>query len=354
MMPMASSRYTSLRGEHVESPRIGSEADLDAPVTALFWCAGGAAFALGDGSVLFGDPSLRGQTRIPAHDGAILAAAPTPDLLGLITGGDDGRVCRIVPGTDPETVANAGRGWVEHVASAPWGAIAWAVNRAMACMLPDRTLLHLDLPSSCGGLAFAPKGQRLAVAHYGGVTLWSPSIKGAPSQSLVWGGSHIGVTWSPDARFLLTPMQESALHGWRLSDKTSMHMGGYPAKPRSLSWSRNGRLLATSGNQGALVWPFKGKDGPMGEQADEFARERSLTTAVAFHPKRDLLAIGYANGLLTLVDIANDRALILRRGEDGAIDHLAWGPDGSHLAYASIQGFCGIMEMEGFIRERFQ
>jgi WD40 repeat protein len=245
-------------------------------------------------------------------------------------------------------VADAGRGWVEHVAAAPWGAIAWAESRAAACMLPDRTLLRLELPSSCGGLAFAPKGQRLAVAHYGGVKLWSPS------QSLHWGGSHIGATWSPDARFLLTPMQESALHGWRLSDKANMHMGGYPANARSLSWSRNGRLLATSGSQGALVWPFKGKDGPISQQADEFARQRSLTTAVAFHPKRDLLAVGYANGLVTLVNIVSGRALVLRRGDDGAIDHLTWSLDGRHLAYASIEGFCGITELEGLIHERLQ
>lgn len=351
---MASSPYASVQTEQIERRRIGSEVDLDAPVTALVWCANQIAFALGDGSVVQSDISLQDRTRQDAHDGAILVAAPTPDQQGVITGGDDGAVRLILPGGEPETVTDIGRGWIEYVASAPWGAIAWAEGRAVACILTDGKIIRLDLPSSCGGLAFAPKGQRLAVAHYGGVKLWSLSVKGAPSQDLAWGGSHIGATWSPDARFLLTPMQENALHGWRLSDKANMHMGGYPAKPRSLSWSRNGKLLATSGSNGALVWPFKGKDGPMSQQAEEFAPGRSLSTAVAFHPKHNLLAIGYADGLITLVNLADDKLLVLRSGEDGPIDHLVWGPKGGHLAYASMSGFCGIMEMEALIRERIQ
>ena len=33
----------------------------------------------------------------------------------------------------------------------------------------------LEVPSTVGGLAFAPKGFRLAIAHYNGVTLWFPN-----------------------------------------------------------------------------------------------------------------------------------------------------------------------------------
>lgn len=354
MISMASSRHASLLAEQVERQRIGSEVDLDAPVTALFWCRDHAAFTLGDGSAVFSDASLRDQEQHSVHTTAILCAVPTPDGRGVITGGDDGAVRWTQPGAGTETVADIGRGWVDHVASASWGGIAWSENRKAACRLIDGTVIHLDLPSSCGGLAFAPKGQRLAVAHYGGVMVWSPSIKGASPMSLSWGGSHIGVSWSPDVRFLLSSMQENALHGWRLSDKANMHMGSYPTKPRSLSWSRSGKLLATSGSQGAIVWPFKGKEGPMGQQAEEFARQESLTTAVAFHPKRDLLAVGHTTGLITLVNLADREELVLRGDENGAIDHLAWSGGGRHLAYASLTGFCGIMEMEDLIRERIQ
>ena len=42
---------------------------------------------------------------------------------------------------------------------------------------------------------------------------------------LEWKGSHIDVTWSPDGRFVVTSMQENALHGWRLRpDKGHMRM----------------------------------------------------------------------------------------------------------------------------------
>ena len=76
-----------------------------------------------------------------------------------------------------------------------------------------------------GGLAFAPKGRRLAIAHYNGATLWFPNTAAAPER-LEWKGSHVGVTFSPDGRYLVTAMQESALHGWRLVDGKHMRMSG--------------------------------------------------------------------------------------------------------------------------------
>ena len=69
-----------------------------------------------------------------------------------------------------------------------------------------------------------------------------------------------GVTWSPDARFLVSSMQENALHGWRLvPDKAHMRMSGYPSKTRSFSWSHDGQFLATSGAEAAIIWPFDTK-----------------------------------------------------------------------------------------------
>ena len=46
-------------------------------------------------------------------------------------------------------------------------------------------------------VSFAPKGFRLAIAHYNGATLWFPNAKATP-EFLEWKGSHLGITVSAD------------------------------------------------------------------------------------------------------------------------------------------------------------
>ena len=145
------------------------------------------------------------------------------------------------------------------------------------------------MPSAARGLAFAPKGYRLAISHYNGATLWFPNLTSEP-EKLEWKGSHIDVTWSPDARFVVTSMQENALHGWRLiPDKGHMRMSGYPSKTRSLSWAHDGKWLATSGAEAVIVWPFDSKEGPMGKQPRECGVRPAKVSRVAFHPNTYVL-----------------------------------------------------------------
>ena len=75
---------------------------------------------------------------------------------------------------------------------------------------------------------------------------------------LKWAGSHVAIVWSPDGKFLISGMQENALHGWRVADEKNMRMGGYPTKVKSLAFMAKGNLMATSGANGVVVWPFAG------------------------------------------------------------------------------------------------
>ena len=92
----------------------------------------------------------------------------------------------------------------------------------------------LAVPSTAGGLAFAPKGLRLAVAHYNGVTLWFPKCAERAGHARMEGLAPRRALFSPDARFLITSMQEPTLHGWRLADRKDMRMSGYSARVRAL------------------------------------------------------------------------------------------------------------------------
>ena len=163
-----------------------------------------------------------------------------------------------------------------------------------------------DAPSTVGGLAFAPKGLRLAISHYNGVTLWFPNMA-ANGEVLEWAGSHLAVTFSPDNKFLVTAMHEPALHGWRLADHRHMRMTGYPGRVRSMSWSAGGKALATSGADCVIMWPFASKDGPMGKEPAMLAPLQARVSVVACHPRQDILAAGYSDGTILMVRLDRRR-----------------------------------------------
>jgi WD40 repeat protein len=202
----------------------------------------------------------------------------------------------------------------------------------------------LELARAAGGIAFAPKGTRLAIARYDGVTLWWPATEAAPT-SLDWKGAHLGVGFSPDGKYVVTAMQDNALHGWRLADGKDMRMSGYPAKPRSLSWSAKGRFLATSGANAAVLWPFHAKDGPMGKPPLQLGAREVLATRVACHPKDEMVAIGYQDGMILAVRFADAEEAVMRRPGGGPVSALTWDEAGRRLAFGTEEGAGGVVAL---------
>lgn len=301
-----------------------------------------AAFALGDGTVRLA--SGVAAESVPVHSGAILAAARSLDGKTLITGGDDGTVARVDATGKVERAGEIPKKWIDHVAAGPNGAIAFAAGRQAIVRFADGRTRAFDHPRAVAGLAFAPKGMRLAVARYDGVTLWWAGTDADPVM-LEWKGSHIGLTVSPDGRYVVTVMQENALHGWRLEDSKDMRMSGYPAKPRSLSWSAKTRFLASSGANAAILWPFHFKDGPMGKPPLELGAREPMVTRVACHPREELVAIGYADGMVMAVRIGDAAEALLRPAGDGPVSALAWDAAGRRLAFGTEPGAAGVISL---------
>ncbi|MCA0425041.1 MAG: WD40 repeat domain-containing protein, partial [Proteobacteria bacterium] len=207
-----------------------TEFDAGAHVTMAAFLGESPVFALGDGAILVGNPDA--PRRLEAHDGAVLVAAADGER--LLTGGDDGRVMLLEGDKAPAEIARETGRWIDAVALGPSGATAWSTGKTVSARDGKGALKTFAAPSSSRGLAFAPKGYRLAIAHADGASLWFPNVA-APPERLEWKGVHIDVTWSQDGRFVVTTMQENQLHGWKLPEKTHMRMSGYPAKTRSLS-----------------------------------------------------------------------------------------------------------------------
>jgi WD40 repeat protein len=314
-----------------------------AHVTGLGWLKGTAAYALGDGGVML---AKDGEThRVEAHPNAgVLVAATDGDR--FVTGGDDGRVAVTGPDGSTKTLAEAKGAWIDALALHAGGGFAFAAGKRVIARDDKGREKTLEVPTAARGLAFAPKGYRLAIAHYNGATLWFPNLDAEPER-LEWKGSHLDITWSPDARFVVTSMQENALHGWRLlPDKGHMRMSGYPAKTRSLAWSRDGKWLGTSGAEAAILWPFDSKEGPTGKQPHECGVRPAKVTRVAFHPGAPVLAVAYEDGCILLVRLADASELLVRPAvEESAVTALAWDKTGRHLAFGCEDGAAGILNL---------
>ncbi|MFC0282183.1 WD40 repeat domain-containing protein [Camelimonas abortus] len=339
-MSSASSASTSSAGgvsllEHVHP------VDAGAHVSGAAFAGEAAALALGDGCVLLLDAG--GARRVEAHPGgAVLVAAGAGDR--IITGGDDGRVVATLASGATELVSDEKGRWIDAVAASN-GAVAWSCGKQVAARDARGNLRRIEAPSSVRGIAFAPKGYRVGLAHYNGATLWFPNTGAAPEQ-LHWKGSHLDATFSPDGRFFLTSMQENMLHGWRLADRKDLRMSGYPAKPRSISWSPDGLWMATSGADAAIIWPFEAKDGPMGKAPKECGVRPAKVTQVAFHPKAPVLAIGYDDGAVLLVRITDDSELMARMpGEGGPVTAMAWDAQGRRLVFGTRDGAAGLLTL---------
>jgi WD40 repeat protein len=258
-------------------------------------------------------------------------------------GGDDGKLVALDAKGEVSVIATeARRRWIDNVALHADGAVAWSAGKTAFVRSGKAEEKTLDAPSTVGGLAFAPKGLRLAVAHYNGVTVWFPNMAAKP-EVLEWAGSHLGVTFSPDNKFLVTSMHEPALHGWRLADTRHMRMTGYPGRVRSMSWSTGGKTLATSGADAIIMWPFAGKDGPMGKEPAMLAPLQARVSMVACHPKQDILAAGYSDGTILMVRLNDGAEILVRRNGTAPVAALAWDAKGTTLAFAAEDGDAGLL-----------
>ena len=312
------------------------------PVTAVYFLGELAAFIGAEESVALVSAD-GGIAPVAVHSGGILCAAC--DGSRIVMGGDDGKLVALnAKGEVTLLATDAKRRWIDNVAVHPDGAYAWSAGKTAFVRSGRAEEKSLDAPSTVGGLAFPPKGLRLAVAHYNGVTLWFPNMAAKP-EVLEWAGSHLGVVFSPDNNFLVTAMHEPALHGWRLADTRHMRMTGYPGRVRSMSWSAGGKALATSGADTVILWPFASKDGPMGKEPAMLAPLQARVSAVACHPKNDILAAGYSDGTVLMVRLGDGAEILVRKNGGAQVSALAWNGKGTQLAFAAEDGDAGLLAL---------
>ena len=316
----------------------------DAEIVAGAFLGDVPAFALASGEIALFDGTQ--SRKVIAHaDAAILMGQS--DGVHLFTGGDDGRVVATAADGSTQEIAKE-KGWIDALVVRGDGPMAWASGKNVFARNEKGDVKNMSAPSSVRGLSFMTKGYRLALSHYNGVSLWFPNMAAEP-EFFKWAGSHLDVTVSPDGKFIVSAMQEAALHGWRVQDHKDMRMTGYPSKTRSFSWSADGHWLATSGAEACIIWPFQSKDGPMGKGPRECGVRPAKVTRVAFHPRSLVVAIGYDDGWVMICRITDAAEILVRSvpAEDkaGAISTLSWSEDGGRLLFGAEDGAAGVLDL---------
>ena len=94
-----------------------------------------------------------------------------------------------------------------------------------------------------------------------------------------------------------------------------------------------------------VVWPFFG-GGPMGKAPTELAGgDGVLCIAVACHPQHEVVAAGFADGLVLLAEIASGKVVPVAPPGHGGISALGWNAGGTHLAFGTETGFAGLVDL---------
>jgi len=327
---------------------IAQQWDFKLPITALSTNRNGdwVAASMGDGSMRFlaAHEEVKDAKAMDVHKGISLSLKPDADDHAFLSGGDDGKLFIIDPKLDaPTLIAEHKNQWIDHVAASidsTYRAYSIGKNVHMLNAEGEKHGPALTHPSSIGGLAFSPNSKRLAASHYNGVSLWWTNAKEAVPVKLNWKGSHLGLIWHPDGKILLTSLQENALHGWRLSDNNEMRMQGYAAKIHSMDFTPKGKYMATSGADQIICWPFFG-GGPWGKSPLTLGgTDARVVTQVAAHPKDELVAAGYEDGMIVMAPLDGRMEVLIHApiGKGSGVIGLVWNATGDCLFAATESG----------------
>ena len=313
------------------------------PVVAVQFLGNTAAFVLGEEALLLVAKDGT-QRRTAIHAGAILAAAADGER--IVTGGDDGKVVATdAEGESAVLADDAKHRWIDHVAVGPNGAVAWSAGKQAFARTGKGAEHALDLPSTVGGLAFAPKGFRLAAAHYNGVTLWYPNAREAAPETLEWKGSHLGAAVQPGRQ--VPGDHHAGADAARLAPRRPQghaHVGLW--RTRALARLDRRRQVARDlGLDPAVLWPFQGSDGPMGKTPRLLAPTEAQVEVVACHPKQEVAAVGYADGLVLIVRLEDGAEVLARKPAGAPVTALAWSAAGNMLAFGTEDGEAGVLDL---------
>jgi len=181
------------------------------------------------------------------------------------------------------------------------------------------------------GLALSPDGQRLAGATDDENLRLYELAKGQPLALVKAPGGRVAcLAFSPDSKLLVSAGADGTVRFWEPAAKELKAAGTLPPAQgavRSLTFSPNGKLLATSDEQSVKLWDVAGRK-LVADLGPPSVRARWL----AFSPDGKTLAVAGVLGAAYLWDVEKKQERVALKGHTAAVRSLAFSPDGKTLA----------------------
>lgn len=318
-------------------------ATLDDYAIDLAWSPDGALLAVASaagGVTLYDAASGAVKHALPGHTDGANGLAWSPDGGLLASGGQDGCVRYWNPATGAQAAeVKLGSAWVEHLAWQPHGALLFAAaGRKLVALKADGSVARQfpDAPKTISALAWKAEGGVCAAACFGHVVLWDATTFAAQKE-FPYGNAIHALIWSPDGRWLVAGCHDNAVHLWAPAEENmELHMSGYEARLKELSFSHDSKWLATGGGRDACVWDCSGA-GPEGREPLLLPHEARVC-ALAYQNAHGLLAAGSASGEFTLWMPTRKNPMVAEVTMPSPATKFAWRADDTLLAVGTEQG----------------
>ncbi|WP_170759006.1 WD40 repeat domain-containing protein [Ruegeria lacuscaerulensis] len=196
----------------------------------------------------------------------------------------------------------------------------------------------LDHPISC--LTVAADGRTTAAWGAGALSIVPLTAPNDTPTVISCPGDITGLVWQKSGHHLVCASAENRFYIIDIAQRSVQCVEGYPNPVRDVAFSEAGNALVTSGAYRLAGWdmsdlPVDDKPGtPLTTGKPGFV----VLNSIAAHPERNIVATGYASGLVTLARIGTSQDMMLHHERDTSVNSLSWSKTGEHLAIGFASG----------------
>jgi WD40 repeat protein len=304
-------------------------------VTSVAFASDGRTIATGsrDGTVRVWDVASGHELhKLEGHTGEVLAVAIGPDAHLLASGGADKvvRVWNLATGDTHATLTGheAAVTALSFAADSKTIASSSADRRAIVWELATSSA-KLTIPAQATPLRTVSLGNAIAVGGEDG-SLRVFNAKGDLSKALDGhGGAVTAVAFSPNNARLATASLDASVHVFDPASGALLRtLEGHSVFALALSWSPDGKLLASSGFNTVHLW-----DASSYAEVGRLSGHAQSVTALAWAPDGHSLAIGSQDRTVRVFG----REVQALHGHQAPVTALSWSTQGT-LASGSIDG----------------